>query len=91
MCKHRCPQSKEGVGSPGAGVIGGCKLMDMGDGNQAQVICKCSKSSSPSQRNQLPSSPGGWSFSLPGVIDCSVLVPHTGIFDTKVHFPFKTK
>lgn len=37
--------------------------MDMDDGNQTLDLCKCSKCSSP--RNQLPSSPGGWSCSLP--------------------------
>ena len=33
-CESKCPwRSEEGIGFPGAGVIGGCELYDTGAGN----------------------------------------------------------
>lgn len=34
------PCEARGVGSPRAGVVGGCEPHDMGTGNQTQVLCK---------------------------------------------------
>lgn len=36
---------EEGVGTPGVGIIGGCKLLAVGVGKQTWVLCKYSKHS----------------------------------------------
>ena len=46
MCMCKCvSEPDEGIVSPGAGVIGGCELLNMGDRNQTQALWKSIKCS----------------------------------------------
>jgi hypothetical protein len=40
VCASAGPLEIKGIGSPGIGVIGDCKLLDMGTGTRTQVLCK---------------------------------------------------
>lgn len=43
MCAHRCPWTRRGCQTPGAGITGSCKSPDIGAGNQTQLPWKSSK------------------------------------------------